>query len=100
MLHDLASHPLVGEARGIGLIGAVELFRDKASKAAFAPGAGVGLLAAEITREEGLILRSMVDSLALCPPLVTTDEEIDEIFDRLERALDRIQDELKHGAVI
>ena len=73
----------------------MELVRDKASKAAFAPAAGVGLLAAEIAQDEGLILRAMVDSLALCPPLVTTEVEIDEIFDRLARALDRIQDELK-----
>jgi 4-aminobutyrate--pyruvate transaminase len=94
-LHDLAVHPLVGETRGIGLIGALELVRDKASKAAFAPAAGVGLLAAEIAQEEGLILRAMGDSLALCPPLVTTEAEIDEIFDYLTRALERAQRELK-----
>jgi 4-aminobutyrate---pyruvate transaminase len=94
-LHDLAAHPLVGETRGIGLIGALELVRDKASKAAFAPAAGVGLLAAEIAQEEGLILRAMGDSLALCPPLVTTEAEIDEIFNYLTRALERAQRELK-----
>jgi 4-aminobutyrate--pyruvate transaminase len=94
-LHDLAAHPLVGETRGIGLIGALELVRDKASKAAFAPAAGVGLLAAEMAQEEGLILRAMADSLALCPPLVTTEAEIDEIFDGVTRALERTQRELK-----
>jgi len=94
-LRDLAAHPLVGEARGIGLIGAVELVRDKSSKAAFAPAAGVGLLAAEIAQEEGLILRAMADSLALCPPLVITEPEIDEMFDQLTRALERTQRELQ-----
>ncbi len=94
-LHDLAAHPLVGEARGIGLIGAVELVRDKTNKAAFSPAAGVGLLAAEIAQEEGLILRAMGDSLALCPPLVVTEAEIDEIFVHLTHALDRTQREIK-----
>jgi len=93
-LHSLASHALVGEARGIGLIGAIELVRDKASKAPFDATAGVGLMAAEILQEEGLILRAMVDSLALCPPLITTKVEVGEIFDRLEKSLERI-----HGAI-
>jgi 4-aminobutyrate---pyruvate transaminase len=99
-LHDLAAHPLVGETRGIGLIGALELVRDKASKAAFAPAAGVGLLAAEMAQEEGLILRAMADSLALCPPLVTTEADIDEIFDGVTRALERTQRELKQPALL
>jgi 4-aminobutyrate--pyruvate transaminase len=94
-LQDLAAHPLVGEARGIGLIGAVELVRDKATKAAFAPASAVGLLAAEIAQEEGLIVRAMVDSLALCPPLVITEAEIDQMFDLLARALERTQHEIK-----
>jgi len=94
-LDDLAAHPLVGEARGIGLIGAVELVRDKSSKAAFAPADGIGLLAAELAQEEGLIIRAMADSLAICPPLVITEPEIDEMFDQLTRALERTQRELK-----
>ena len=94
-LQDLAAHPLVGEARGIGLIGAVELVRDKTTKAAFAPASAVGLLAAEIAQEEGLIVRAMVDSLALCPPLVITEAEIDQMFDLLVRALERTQHEIK-----
>lgn len=94
-LHDFAAHPLVGETRGIGLLGAVELVRDKTTKAAFEPAAGVGLLAAEIAQEEGLILRAMGDSLALCPPLVVTEAEIEEIFAYLTRALDRTEREIK-----
>jgi 4-aminobutyrate--pyruvate transaminase len=53
------------------------------------------MMAAEIAQEEGLILRPIVDSMALCPPLVTTKTEIGEIFDRLERSLERIQGVLK-----
>ncbi len=99
-LRDLAAHPLAGEARGIGLIGALELVRDKASKAAFEAAAGVGSLAAEIAQQEGLILRAMGDSLALCPPLVITETEIDEVFDLLTRALERTQGELKQRGVL
>lgn len=94
-LRKLASHPLVGEARGIGLIGALELVRDKADKAAFDAAAGVGPLAAEFALQEGLILRAMGDSLALCPPLVITEVELDELFGLLERALEQTQRELK-----
>jgi 4-aminobutyrate---pyruvate transaminase len=99
-LHSLASHPLVGEARGIGLIGALELERDKANKAPFDATAGVGPLAAEILQQEGLILRAMGDSLALCPPLVITSAELDEMFDILERGLERTHVELKRRGVL
>ncbi len=98
-LHSIGSHPLVGEARGIGLIGAIELVRDKASKAPFDIVGDVGMMAAEIAQEEGFILRAMVDSLALCPPLVTIKTEVGEIFDRLERSLERIHGALKERAV-
>jgi len=99
-LHSLASHPLVGEARGIGLIGALELERDKANKAPFDATAGVGPLAAEILQQEGLILRAMGDSLALCPPLVITSAELDEMFDILERGLERTHVELKRRGLL
>ena len=99
-LHKLASHPLVGEVRGIGLIGALELVRDKASKAPFDAAAGAGPLAAELSQQEGLILRAMGDSLALCPPLVITSAELDELFDILERGLERTQGELKQRGLL
>jgi 4-aminobutyrate---pyruvate transaminase len=56
-------------------------------------------LAAEISQQEGLILRAMGDSVALCPPLVITEAEIGEMFDALARALDRTQHELKVRAL-
>ena len=99
-LHNLASHTLVGETRGIGLIGALELVRDKAGKVPFDVAAGVGPLAAEILQQEGLILRAMGDSLALCPPLVITSAELDEMFDILERGLARTLVELKRCGLL
>jgi len=90
-LKALADHPLVGEARGAGLMGAVELVADKAGKRAFHPSQLIGPTAAAFAQEEGLIVRAMGDAVALCPPLVITAEEVDEMFDRLGRALDRTE---------
>ena len=92
-LRALGQHPLVGEARGCGLVGGVELSADKANRRAFESKAGVGLRAARFAEEEGLILRSLVgDVMAVCPPLIITRAEIDALFDRLARALDRTLD--------
>ena len=89
-LTALADHPLVGEARGIGLIGAVELVRDKANRQSFAPTDGVGVKAMQIAEEEGLICRAVAgDNVALCPPLIIEEAQIDEMFDALGRTLDR-----------
>jgi 4-aminobutyrate--pyruvate transaminase len=91
-LHALAEHPLVGEARGLGLIGAVELVADKASKRGFDPKLGVTARCAQFAQDVGLIVRGLADSVALCPPLVITPAEIDVMFDRLATALNRTLD--------
>jgi 4-aminobutyrate--pyruvate transaminase len=92
-LNALAQHALVGEARGLGLIGAIELVADKASKRSFDPKSAVAPRAVQLAEEEGLIVRALAgDSISICPPLVITPAEIDELFDRLGRALDRTLD--------
>jgi 4-aminobutyrate--pyruvate transaminase len=86
-------HPLVGEARGLGLIGGVELVADKRSKRSFVPQHGVGARAVQFAEAEGLIVRSVLgDVVTLCPPLVISAAEIDELFNRLARALDKTLD--------
>jgi len=99
-LRRFADHPLVGEARGVGLIGAVELVRDKATKQPFDPKQGVGAFAAARAQEHGLIVRPLGDSVALCPPLVIAEEEIDEMFRRLGRALDDTAAEMKRTGAL
>lgn len=94
-LKALADHPLVGEARGVGLIGAVEMVADKVTKRAFDPKAGVGAKAMAIAQEEGVLIRSLGDAVAVCPPLIITPAQIDELFDRLTRTLDRTLDWVK-----
>jgi 4-aminobutyrate--pyruvate transaminase len=92
-LRALGAHPLVGEARGMGLIGAVELVADKPSKRSFDPKAAVAPRAVRFAEEEGLIVRFLIgDAVSICPPLIITPQEIDELFDRLTRALDRTWD--------
>ena len=89
-LAALADHPLVGEARGLGLIGGLEIVADKASKRQYAAKAGVAARCVAFAQEEGLIVRNLSgDRIALCPPLVIKPDEIDQLFDRLGQALDR-----------
>jgi len=89
-LDGLADHPLVGEARGMGLIGGIEIVADKGSKRQYEVKRGVAAKCVGFAQAEGLIVRSLSgDRIALCPPLIITEEEIGELFDRLTRALDR-----------
>jgi 4-aminobutyrate---pyruvate transaminase len=87
-MRRFAGHPLVGEVRGAGLIAAAELVQDKASKAPFDPKQGIGALFAARAQEHGLILRALGDSVALCPPLIITGDQIDEMLRRFGTALD------------
>ncbi len=88
-----AEHPLVGEVRGIGLMGAVELVADKRSKRSFEAKQGVGAACIRFAEAEGLIARALPgDAVALCPPFIITPDEIDDMFDRLGRALDKTHD--------
>jgi 4-aminobutyrate--pyruvate transaminase len=86
-----ADHPLVGEVRGTGLIGAVELVADKATKRNFDPAQKVGIRLTKVGEENGVILRSMTnDSLGFSPPLIITEDEIDEMLNRFGKSLDEI----------
>lgn len=87
-LHALGDHPLVGEARGIGLLGACELVKNKTTKQAFDTKLAVGPKCMAFCQTHGLIVRAIGDAVALCPPYIVTDAQIDEIFDRLAMGLD------------
>ena len=87
-LAALSDHALVGEARGVGLIGGCEMVADQSTGRAFAVPGKVGAYCMDRCQEHGLVVRNIGDTIALCPPLVITESEIGELFDRLERALD------------
>lgn len=86
-LRAFADHPLVGDVRGIGLIGAIEMVADKKTKKAFDPTGAAGLACERACHENGLILRPLGDTMAFCPPLVVKRDEIDDLFHRFSRAL-------------
>jgi 4-aminobutyrate--pyruvate transaminase len=81
-------HPLVGDVRGMGLIGAVELAADPARHKAFDAARGVGPYLVRRAQAHGLILRAMAgDIVAFSPPLVITEAEIDELLTKFDLAL-------------
>lgn len=86
-LNALAEHPLVGEARGVGLVGACELVRSKETKAAFDAKLGIGNKCMAFCQDRGLIVRAIGDAIAVCPPFIVTEDDIGEIFDRFEQGL-------------
>jgi 4-aminobutyrate--pyruvate transaminase len=89
-LTGLRDHPLVGEADGMGLIGAVELSSDKKTRRNFEASSAVAARCNQFCQEEGLIVRALLsDRIAFCPPLVISESEIDEMFDRFTRGLDK-----------
>jgi 4-aminobutyrate--pyruvate transaminase len=87
-LRRFLDHPLVGEVRGIGLIGAIELVADKTTKAPFDPQAGVGGFLAQRAHHHGIVIRALGDSIPFCPPLIVNEAEIDLMFERFELAFD------------
>lgn len=91
-LREFLPHPLVGEVRGKGMIAAVELVANKTTGKAFT-GSLVGDFAMQSCQRLGMITRAMTgSSLAFCPPLIVTKNQIDEMIDILARALDETLD--------
>ena len=95
-----ANHELVGEVRGTGLIGAMELVADKATRKNFDPAAKIGLRLTKLCEEHGVIGRaSLNDTLCFSPPLIITVEEIDEMLDRIGRALDALTVQIRRERI-
>ncbi|KQW58060.1 aspartate aminotransferase family protein [Variovorax sp. Root411] len=90
-LRRYAGHPHVGEVRGVGLIGALELAADPAKRMPFDAAMKAGARLAELALQEGLIVRAMGDAVAFCPPLIITPAQIDEMFERFDRAMGRFE---------
>ena len=93
-LRELENHPLVGEIRGVGLIAGVELVTDKATKAQFDPPGTAGTLFIQRAQANGLIVRALQDTVALCPPLIISEPELDEMLRRFRKALDETTESL------
>ena len=86
---QLTSHELVGEARIAGLIGALELVKDKATRQFFDDRGAVGTLCRDICFDSGLVMRAIEDTMVISPPLCITRKEIDELINLVIRCLDQ-----------
>ena len=92
---ELGAHPLVGEARGSGMIGALELVADKSSNMRFAPEVAAGATCRDNSIGEGLIMRATRDTMLIAPPLIISHAEIDELISKAAAALDKTAAMLK-----
>ena len=90
-----AGHELVGEVRGTGMIAAIELVADKATHANFEPSRKLGMRLTKLGEQHGVIGRAMGDVLAFSPPLIITVDEVDEMIDRMGRAVDELTVQLR-----
>ena len=86
----LAQMDHIGEARGMGLMGALEAVQDKAGKVPFDGSLSVSERIANASTDAGLICRPLGQAVVLCPPFIMTDAQMDEMFEKLEQALTRV----------
>jgi putrescine aminotransferase len=86
-LRELLDHPLVGEVRGVGMLGAIELVKDKATRTRY-EGKGVGMICRGHCFNNGLIMRAVGDTMIIAPPLVISKAEIDELVTKARLCLD------------
>ena len=84
----LGDHPMVGEARGIGMVGALELVKDKNTKTSYPSDQNVGTICRDFCFNNGLIMRAVGDAMIICPPLVISHSEINELIDKAKLCLD------------
>ncbi len=90
-IRELADHPLVGEVRGKGFLGAIELVKDKASKEKFDTRGGAGIACRGFCADNGLIMRAVGDSMILCPPLIIRRPQVDELIQLIHASLDQTE---------
>ncbi len=93
-LATLNDHPLVGQTRGVGLLGALELVKNKQTRERFAPDGRAGTVCRTHCFETGVVMRAVGDTMFLCPPLVITEAEIDELIALVRTSLDKTAAEL------
>jgi len=97
-IEAFADHPLAGEIASVGALSVIELVKDKATGAPFAPEDGVGPYLLERAREHGLIARAIRNRVAFSPPLTITEPEIEDMYARFSMALDDTVRWLKRAA--
>jgi putrescine aminotransferase len=90
-LRELSDHPLVGEVRGVGMLGAIELVEDRDNYVKFDKKRGVGTICRTHCFENNLVMRAVGDTMILSPPLVMQQSDIDIFIERAWKSLDMTQ---------
>jgi putrescine aminotransferase len=85
---ELATHPLVGEARGVGMLGALELVKCREPVTLFDERGKVGTICRDICVRNGLVMRAVGDTMIISPPLIITHAQIDELLEKARKSLD------------
>ena len=93
-MQEISNHPLVGEVRMKSFIGCVELVKDKEKKTMFEDTGKVGTICRDYCIEQGLIMRAVRDGMIFCPPLIFSNDNVDELIDKLKKALDNTFDHI------
>lgn len=89
-MQEYVDHPFVGEVRGVGFFGAIELVEDKKTKKHLAPELEIGYKIMMAAQDEGLIIRALGDVLIFCPPFIFTKDHIDEAFVKFKKVMDKV----------
>jgi putrescine aminotransferase len=96
----LGDHPMVGEIRGVGLIGAIELVADKRTRKFFEKRGRVGTICRDYCFAGDVILRAVRDTMVFSPPLVISESEIDLLVERVTRAIHQTYERVKHEVTV
>ena len=94
-LASLNDHPIVGETRSVGLIGAIELSKNKATRARFHDSGRVGTICRDHSFNTGLVMRACWDTMVLAPPFCITEKQIDDLVKLARTALDKTYEDVK-----
>ena len=94
-LNELTRHPMVAQARGVAMIGALELVTDKVAKTALEPVGKLGAMVNAAMQRNGVISRNMGDTIAFCPPLIVEEADIDHLISITVKSLDEVHETLK-----
>ena len=98
-LRSYRDHPLVGDVRGVGLVGAVELVSSKQTNEPFPVESKVGPFIQDRAKDHGLIVRTLQNAVSFCPPLIISEDQIDEMFSKFDRALDDLLNHVREGSL-
>ena len=95
----MADCALVGETRGVGFIGALELVKDKNTRERYPGNGKVGTICRDLCIKNGLVMRATGDTMLVSPPLTLTREQVDELIEKARKSIDETLEAIGNGAL-